>query len=117
MEHRWGTRVAIDLPVRISTEGLTGTGVLRNVSASGAFIETALPLAVLTMVRIHIPRDEACGTSHKDAWCFVVRQEARGVGVEWCEAAPLRVEDLTQPAQILPLSPSRLLASRKVAQR
>jgi hypothetical protein len=115
MEHRWGNRVAIDLPVRISAAGLAGTGILRNLSASGAFIETALPLALLTKVRVQTPR--TASRRRTDAWGFVVRQDAPGVGIEWCEIAPLRAEDLSQHTHVLHLPPSRLHRSHKVAQR
>jgi hypothetical protein len=112
MEHRWGNRVAIDLPVRLSATSLAGTGILRNLSASGAFIETALPIAPLTMVRMQIPRGAAGGSRRADAWGFVVRQDVHGVGIEWCDVAPLHAEDLSQPVHPLWLSSSGKLAQR-----
>jgi hypothetical protein len=98
MEHRWGNRVAIDLPVRLSAASLAGSGILRNLSASGAFVETALPIAPLTLVRVQIPRGPASGSRRTDAWGFVVRQDVQGVGIEWCDVAPLHAEDLSRQA-------------------
>jgi len=98
MEHRWGNRITVDLPVRIGGAGITGTGMLRNLSVSGAFIETSLPLAALTMVRIQIPRGPYGRLEAADTWGFVVRQDHHGIGVEWCDLAPL------QPVEVSSLS-------------
>jgi ribosomal protein L19 len=94
MEHRWGDRVAIDVPVRISSNGATGSGTLRNISVSGAFIETALPLSALTMVRIVIPRSPDTGRARADARGFVVRRDRNGIGIEWCERAPMQAVEV-----------------------
>ena len=94
MEHRWGNRIVVDLPVRISGAGITGTGTLQDLSVSGAFIETALPLATLTLVRIQIPRGPNGRLEHADTWGFVVRQNHRGIGIEWCDLAPLPTTEL-----------------------
>jgi len=106
MEHRWGNRIAIDLPVRISTAGLAGTGVLRNFSTSGAFVETALPLAPLSMVRVQIPRGSLRGSGGTDARGLVVRLDVAGVGIEWCDVEPVRLSDFSQPMEIPRISPS-----------
>jgi hypothetical protein len=94
MEHRWGNRVPTDLPVRISCAHLTGNGTLRNLSVSGAFIETSLPLASLAMVRVRIPRDPHDSTAPAIVWGFVARRDSRGIGIEWCELATLQPADL-----------------------
>lgn len=87
MEHRWGNRITIDLPVWLRGCGLCGPGVLRNISASGALIETPLPLATLTMVRMQIPRHGAIPPAA--TWGFIVRESREGFGIEWLDAAPL----------------------------
>ncbi|HTP40605.1 MAG TPA: PilZ domain-containing protein [Steroidobacteraceae bacterium] len=89
MEHRWGNRIAVDLPVRISGAGFTGTGILRNLSVSGGFIETSLPLPSLGMVCVQIPRGRNAGLPAAGTWGFVARQDQWGIGVEWCDLAPL----------------------------
>jgi PilZ domain len=89
MEHRWGNRIVVDLPVRISGHGIAGAGTMRDLSVSGAFIETPLPLASLSMVRIQIPRGLDAQLPAADAWGFVVRQDRDGIGIEWCDLAPL----------------------------
>ena len=94
MEHRWGDRVAVDQPVRISSAGITGTGTLRNLSVSGAFIETSLPLAAMAKVRVWFPRAAGSRTASAAALGFVVRRERDAIGVEWCDLAVLRPADL-----------------------
>jgi hypothetical protein len=94
MEHRWGNRVAVDLPVRLYATGLSGSGILKNLSASGAYIETALPIAPLTTLRVEIPGGLDPRAKGSDAWGFAVRQDIQGVGVAWCDFAPLHAEDL-----------------------
>ena len=46
MEHRWGQRKRCRARVYLSAgAGISGTGHVRDVSSSGAFIETTLPSA------------------------------------------------------------------------
>lgn len=89
MEHRWGNRIIVDLPIWLSGSSVTGPGVLRNLSSSGALIETPLPLATLAMVRVKIPRNGALRPA--TVWGFIVRKGGDGFGIEWCDAAPLPV--------------------------
>lgn len=84
MEHRWGQRVPAAIKVKLQGRpGAIGSGCLRDVSISGAFIETALRLPLL--VRI----DVDAGSRKLAGW--VVRRNAIGIGVEWCEFAPQAV--------------------------
>ncbi len=80
MEHRWGRRIACGAPARLSAgAGITGTGQLRDVSLSGAFIETVLELPLFAQLTVSIRETEVQAS--------VVRSDARGVGVEWLETA------------------------------
>jgi len=90
MEHRWGERLEVALPVRIRAPyGLIGAGVVTNFSVSGAFIATTLPVAPLSQVRVSFrlgrraARIMHIGTSTFAAQ--VVRRNAAGFAVEWCE--------------------------------
>jgi hypothetical protein len=94
MEHRWGHRISIDLPIWVSSGGIAGPGMLRNLSVSGALIETSLPLATLTMVRVQIPRSGEL--PHASAWGFIVRDGSNGFGIEWCDSPPLPFEHFNQ---------------------
>lgn len=83
MEHRFGRRFRCGTTVRLSAgDGVTGRGRLTDVSLSGAYLETSLPLPLFATV-------EVCSDAGRDApvelVASVVRRDARGVGVEWCE--------------------------------
>ncbi|MBC8024878.1 MAG: PilZ domain-containing protein [Steroidobacteraceae bacterium] len=78
MEHRWGRRIACGAPARLSVgAGITGAGQLRDVSLSGAFIETVLELPLFAQVTVSVGETEVQAS--------VVRIDADGVGVEWME--------------------------------
>jgi hypothetical protein len=78
MEHRWGRRIDCGASVQLSVgDGVGGAGRLRNVSTSGAFVETALELHLLTRIVIRLRDVEILAA--------VARIGRDGVGVEWCE--------------------------------
>ena len=90
MEHRWGERLAVALAVRIRAPyGLVGTGFVTNFSVSGAFVATTLPVAPLSQVRVTFPYGRyAARKMQQSSSTFVaqvVRQNASGFAVEWCE--------------------------------
>jgi len=91
MEHRWGERFKITLPVRILAPcGLVGAGLVVDFSVSGAFIATALPVAVLSEVQIRFrpSRRSARADAGRRSLTFsaqVVRRSAGGFAVEWSE--------------------------------
>lgn len=85
MEHRWGQRIDCRARVRIEVgDGLTGVGRVRNVSSSGAFVETSLDLIESTRVTLMVLGNESA-TLAVEIPAIVVRLERGGVGVEWCE--------------------------------
>ena len=84
MEHRWGRRIACGTPVRLTTAGaLIDHCRLRDVSMSGAFIETTLELPMLARISLTVLRAEPQAECEISA--SVVRLARDGVGVEWCE--------------------------------
>jgi hypothetical protein len=91
MEHRWGERLKVALPVRIRGAcGLVGTGLVINFSVSGALIVTNVPAALLSQVRISFGFGRTAGRriTRTDDCTFeaqVVRRNAAGFAVEWCE--------------------------------
>jgi hypothetical protein len=84
MEHQRGQRRSTNVAVRFFTRPATsGIGRVLNVSSTGAFLETQLPLRLLSLLYLE-PADESnCG--HIAA--TVVRCSASGVGLEWYEFA------------------------------
>lgn len=100
MEHRWGSRHSLEIPVRL--EGLPislAPAKLRNVSSSGAYLETKAAPALDSRVMMEL---ECRLTGAPDSRCrvqaYVVRRDERGVGVEWCEFAPRHVLELIAAA-------------------
>jgi hypothetical protein len=86
-EHRWGERVALPFVVTLDAGGTKQPGLMRNLSVSGAFIDTAVRLPVFTnlIVSIQTP-GEPLGASPDLAAC-VVRNEPAGLAVEWRDMA------------------------------
>jgi len=81
MEHRWGTRIALNAPAEVKTaDGLSSVGSVKNASLSGAFVETRASIPLLARVSL---RPLSADSEWLDA--CVVRVEARGVALEWLE--------------------------------
>ncbi len=89
MEHRWGERVSVYAPVRLDARPRAlAPGCIRNASLSGAYIQTStrLPPGMLIAVELEGELCRAGQRPYLHAW--LVRQDAHGVAVEWCEFAP-----------------------------
>jgi hypothetical protein len=88
MEHRWGQRVALDVPASLAVAGVTsGSGVLRNASISGALIETALELQAFTNLVVSLGcTSESVPTTFALEAC-VTRRTPGGFAVEWRDMA------------------------------
>jgi hypothetical protein len=94
LEHRWGERVRVDVPVDVLEDGRTSTdGHLKNLSLSGALLTSTHDwhLNALIGVRVSLPSVSADSCVIK---ARVTRKPAHGVGIEWCEFAPGIVKGL-----------------------
>jgi hypothetical protein len=92
--HRWGQRIGVDIPVQVAAYALPAIrGHLKNLSLSGALMETdhELPLHAYIAIRIELPE---MGDGATTVMARVTRQLRDAVGVEWCEFAPGIVKDL-----------------------
>jgi hypothetical protein len=104
MEHRWGERIRMDMPVHVSADEVAGIlGCMRNLSLSGALlrIDANLRLNALIEVSVELPQP-----SHPPAilLAHVSRKWKEDIGIEWCEFAPIVVKDLLRsPSMRLPL--------------
>jgi hypothetical protein len=95
VEHRSGERVQVEIPVRLSVPPYAAdVGTISNLSMSGVWIRTNLKPPVLA--RAHISFDSAQWFGHVAATvpAYVMRQDSHGVGLEWCELAPPKVNEL-----------------------
>jgi len=100
---RFGRRVFLDLAVGLSADGQKqARGVIRNVSISGAFVETALDLPLHTnlVVTLAIQTPGPAATHALNA--CVVRVDPAGFGIEWRDMACVDVIVLLQRATALP---------------
>jgi len=88
MEHRWGQRCPVDMRVGFSAPVIGGWGRMRNVSLSGAYLETAArpPQSQRLTMELEWNREGRTERCVLTAW--IVRRDDRGLGVEWCEFAP-----------------------------
>jgi hypothetical protein len=72
--------------VTLAAGGLTAAGVLRNVSISGALIESSLDLPLFTNLVVTLP-PAAADDAPRDLAACVVRHAGTGMGVEWRDMA------------------------------
>lgn len=87
MDHRWGQRQATNVVVQVvATSGRTAAARVVNVSLTGAYLETSVLPRLHSLVYLApvLPDNSAQGSRRVAA--IVVRHDALGVGVEWCEA-------------------------------
>jgi hypothetical protein len=88
MEHRWGHRQAIDKFVRLKLRsGFGGCGRLRNVSISGAWVTTELPVRPMSYVQLQFVAMQEGRRSVVQVEGQVVRTSPHGFGIEWYEFA------------------------------
>jgi hypothetical protein len=111
MEHRWGTRKPVLLRVTLTTAGgVAAAGVLRDISVSGAFIATEVPMNLHEQIKLTV-----YGGPHrrKQLGSFdahVVRKTPRadkdkGIGIEWSELAPQSLSMLEREGRVAPERP------------
>ena len=101
MEHRWGSRFALEHPVRIRSSGaLVSTGALRNVSLSGGLLHTTAPFRLNCRIVLQlggVPKAE------RVVEAMVVRRAAEGLGIEWTELAPAVIRQLLRELNAVPV--------------
>ncbi len=99
MEHRWGTRVSVDLAVRLDVGAdRLAPGLIREVSLSGAYLETRAGIAPYTPVLIELPRGLHGSSEPHRISALVIRADGRGLALEWSEFAPGAVRTLIAAA-------------------
>ena len=95
MEHRWGERVGVDIPVRLTAQPFfVRDARLTNLSLSGAFINADFDLRVLSRIQVVIELPLLFKHATPIIAAYVTRKFRDGIGVEWCEFAPQAVIQL-----------------------
>jgi hypothetical protein len=95
MEHRWGERMVVDIPVEVSVPPMViGPGRVLNLSISGAWISGKFDLSPLARAMIIFDLSMGGVPEALPIACFVARVRPEGMGVEWRELAPQIVSDL-----------------------
>jgi hypothetical protein len=114
MEHRWGQRVPLELPIRLDVGGRPmGPGILRNASISGAFIETALEVPLFTNLAVVFRGSSGSKSRDCRLGACVVRSVLAGFGVEWRDVGSPDIVALIEKAagqSAVPLHNDRALA-------
>lgn len=80
-DHRWGSRFPSGLVAEVRSEdGLQAEGVVRDVSLSGAYVETGMQVPLFSRMYVR----PLSASSH---WmpAYIVRTDENGVAVEWVQ--------------------------------
>jgi len=95
MEHRWGERVGVDLPVRITAHPFhVRHGRLTNLSVSGASVSGEFNLRILSRIEIIIDMPSRLRSEAPSIAAYVTRGGRGTFGIEWCEFSPSAVSEL-----------------------
>lgn len=95
MEHRWGRRIPVRVPVRLVAEsGEPVAGRLENVSVSGAFVRTAQLVPLWARLEVEVLPAGEPGEKPERVAGHVVRRTPHGIGIEWYELAPHAVRTM-----------------------
>jgi hypothetical protein len=88
LEHRWGDRVRVNIPVRVEANELTAAnGCMQDLSLSGAFVKSESDLRLNTLIEVSIAMPPP-STRTAVIKALVSRKFDDGVGIEWYEFAP-----------------------------
>jgi hypothetical protein len=95
MEHRWGERVEVDFPVRVTAHRFSvREGRLTNLSVSGASVDAGFDARLLSRIQVAIVLPLWPKHQSPVIEAYVTRKHKGGFGVEWCEFAPGAVSEL-----------------------
>jgi len=94
LEHRWGDRVKVNIPVRVEPGDLTGANArMKNLSLSGALMTSDFDLRLNTLIEVSIALPPP-STRTAVMKAIVSRKSNGGVGIEWYDFAPNIIRDL-----------------------
>ena len=97
MEHRWGQRIAVDMPIQIvAAASPWKAGHLINLSITGALVKVDFKPRLLSLVVIVIDLWTPTLPDTRRFVGYVARVDQHGIGVEWCAIATSAVIDLVR---------------------
>jgi len=100
MEHRWGARICVNIPVYVSAGAFPGfDGSIRNLSLSGALMKSDCELRLHSLIDVHI-KLPAPSPRVDIVKAHVSRKLQECVGIEWCEFAPAIVKNLLRSPSV-----------------
>jgi PilZ domain len=94
LEHRWGERVRVNIPVRVEADRLAAAnGCMQNLSLSGALMKSDSNLRLNTLIEVSVAMPPP-STRTAVIKAHVSRTFNEGVGIEWYEFAPNIIREL-----------------------
>jgi hypothetical protein len=99
IEHRWGRRFQVNIPVTAAVSSFEIECRLRNLSLSGAFMKSEhdFRMNALIEVIISVP---VLAERRATVKAHVTRKLNQGVAIEWCEFAPHAVKELLRSPEV-----------------
>jgi PilZ domain len=99
MEQRWGERLPVNVPVRVSNHAFSmRDGRLTDLSVSGAQLTVDFELRLLSRVEVTVVLPYRSKHEAPTISAFITRKGRNEFGLEWCEFAPIAVRDLLRAA-------------------
>jgi hypothetical protein len=99
-DSRWGNRVKVNIPVRVSAGAAVGAvGCMENLSLSGALVKADVSLGLHSVIEVSITMPSSTRRA-ETVTAYVSRTVNAGIGIEWCEFAPGVVKDLLRSPSI-----------------
>jgi len=98
-DSRWGDRIRVDIPVHVTVNDLRADGCMKNLSLSGALLKTDVDWGLHALIQVNIGMPSSSQRAAAIT-AYISRKTREGVGVEWCEFAPIAVKDLLRSPSI-----------------
>jgi hypothetical protein len=99
IEHRWGRRFRVNIPVRAAVSSREIDCRLRNLSLSGALMKSEHNFRLNSLIEVFISLPLPA-EGHTKVKAHVTRKLDEAVAIEWCEFAPPAVKVLLRASQV-----------------
>jgi hypothetical protein len=115
MEHRWGQRVPVNIPVRLESPPISiGTATVLDLSVSGAWIGGDFERHVSAEIEVVFELQRGRSAHPYRLPAFVARAHRDGIGVEWRDLAPPLISELLGAAMQTEESPAENRAGESI---